>query len=248
MARTNTGTRLTEQQRIAQVRLAVLVVAQMRQLWALLDAKDLANTVPGWLDASLRLVQQQYGTSSTIARRYYQAIRTVETGASYRAVLPTPEFVDRPAQVSLMVTGPVRIARAIRDGVDGSVLQAAIDTAFAESARAAAMRVLDGGRDQLVAAVDADSDALGYARAAAPNACAFCLMLASRGPVYGADSADFQAHAGCGCTAEPVFSRDQAWPEGSREARDLWDSSGGFDDFRKAVEGGGEGDAGDTAA
>lgn len=245
MARSHLGRRLTEQQRLAQVRLGQLTVVQMHRLWRLLDAKELDATVAAWLDAAVRLVQQQYHVSAAIARTYYQAIRIADVGSSLRGPLPTVEFNDRPTQVSLMVTGPVRIQRAMRNGDD---LARAMRVALADSASAAMMRVLEGGRDTLLAAVDADQQALGYARAASPNACAFCLMLASRGPVYGADTADFPAHGACACTAEPVFARDQEWPTGSREARDLWDSTdGGLNEFRKALEGGSQ-DAADPAA
>jgi hypothetical protein len=47
-------------------------------------------------------------------------------------------------------------------------------------------------------------------------------MLASRGPVYSKKSIDFKTHDGCGCTPEPVFSRNAAWPAGSREYAEMW--------------------------
>lgn len=86
-------------------------------------------------------------------------------------------------------------------------------------------QALAGGRDTIAAAVDDDKDALGWARATSGACCAFCAMLAGRGPVYGEDTADFQAHDHCTCTSEPVFSHDQAWPSGSREFQDRWNSA-----------------------
>jgi hypothetical protein len=35
--------------------------------------------------------------------------------------------------------------------------------------------------------------------------CDFCQMLAGRGEVYSAETADFEAHDHCGCTAEPIY-------------------------------------------
>lgn len=249
MASTVLGRRLTEQQRLAQVRLAQLTTVQMRQLWRLLDAKDLATTVPGWLNAAVRLVQQQYGVSAAIARRYFQALRVAETGKALPGRLPEPGFDRRPVEIALMVSGPVRIQRAIRNGEPLGVF---IDRAFTESAREAGRRVLDGGRDTLIASAATDRGCLAYARATSGNACAFCQMLASRGPVYRAfrkDSSGFQAtwgefpaHAGCACTTEPMWSTDTDWPPGSREARDLYDevaagSADPLNEFRRAVEG-----------
>lgn len=44
--------------------------------------------------------------------------------------------------------------------------------------------------------------------------CAFCAMLAARGPVYvSEDTSSFDAHGGCGCTAEPCAYTPDEWIE-----------------------------------
>jgi hypothetical protein len=55
------------------------------------------------------------------------------------------------------------------------------------AAKAAGEATFDQGVRTVLANVDRDRKARGYARIPEPNACAFCLMLATRGAVYKAD-------------------------------------------------------------
>lgn len=239
MASTATGRRLTEAHRLAQVKIAQLTVLQMRQLWPLLDAADTAATSPAWLNAALRLINTQHATSATVSARYYQAFRILEAGAPFAGRLPAAALNGAAVRTTLMVTGPVRIERARRRGDN---IARAARTAFVESARESTRHSLAGGRDTLLGAVRSDRRALGFARVTSGNPCAFCAMLASRGPVYQLESADFQSHAGCACSAEPVYTRDADWPPGAREARDLWNETkignrDALNAFRRAYEG-----------
>jgi hypothetical protein len=195
----------------------------MLDLWDLLDPEDLDSTVQRWLRSTVPVVQRQRVASARLAVGYYQAFRRLELGSGdlfvpqMAAVAPTEQVVT-----SLTVTGPVRVKQATARS--GDVTKAAQDGATA-MARSAVRLVLDGGRQTLLDSMGSDRRALGWARSASAKACAFCAMLASRGPVYKDDStgsAGFQAHDGCGCTPEPVFSRDAEWPAGSRQYRDLW--------------------------
>jgi len=101
------------------------------------------------------------------------------------------------------------------------------------------------GRDTVMAAVESDSECIGFARATGGVACSFCAMLASRGAVFkSSDSGGFQAHDGCNCTVEPVYSSNPVLPPGAEQYRDLWDEAtaglGGVDArnaFRRALTG-----------
>lgn len=68
----------------------------------------------------------------------------------------------------------------------------------------------------------ADRRALGWARATSGDPCSFCTMLASRGPVFGERSGSFESHDHCACDLEPVYSRNQEWPQGSPGYQRLW--------------------------
>jgi hypothetical protein len=127
---------------------------------------------------------------------------------------------DRAAEVSLIVTGPVgQKSKAKR----GKPADRARDESFVQASGAASRHVLTGGRRSLLTLLQDDPQALGWARVTDGDPCAFCAMLASRGPVYGTEaSAKFEAHDACACTAEPVYSRDAPWPGRAVEFQELW--------------------------
>lgn len=130
---------------------------------------------------------------------------------------------DRAAKVSLEVTGPVaqKIAAAKKKPLDE-----ARDASFTQAAGAATRQVLTGGRKSLLTLLEDDPQALGWIRVTDGDPCAFCAILASRGPVYRSEqTASFQAHDHCACTAEPVYSRNTLWPGRAKEFRGLWRTS-----------------------
>lgn len=130
---------------------------------------------------------------------------------------------DRVAKVSLEVTGPVaqKIAAARKKPLDE-----ARDASFTQAAGAATRQVLTGGRKSLLTLLEEDPQALGWIRVTDGDPCAFCALLASRGPVYRSqETAAFQAHDHCACTAEPVYSRNTLWPGRAKEFRGLWRTS-----------------------
>lgn len=104
-----------------------------------------------------------------------------------------------------------------------------------------------GGWDTIEESVRSDRRALGWQRVTSGDPCAFCAMVASRGPIYKEDTVDFEAHDHCSCEPEPVYSESvfedrSLWPETSRRLRDTWDevASGAEDPlnaFRRALEG-----------
>jgi len=242
MAATLVGAQLTELQRAVQLRLAAQTVSQMRSVWGLLDPADLDATFGRWLRVAVPVVQNNRAASARLAAAYLAAFRKAEVGATagLPVVLAAPVDV-KAVTTSLLVTGPWSIKKAIGRGVD---LARAVDVAEARSSAAAMRHTLDGGRGMILDTVTADRQALGWSRVASGNACAFCAMLASRGPDYLSDvSASFEAHDGCQCGAEPVYQADAAWPGNSQRYRDLWDqTAAGSDDpinsFRRALAGG----------
>lgn len=222
MALTSEGTQLTERHRLLQQRLAALTAAEMRQLWRLLDPDRLDSTAPGWLAAARQLIGTRRVASAELASRYYTQFRLVEVGSVLEPPAIRPLNVDQ-VTTSLSVTGLVRADPA--------------------AATATATRhVLNGGRDVLLGAVRSDPVALGWVRVTAFNPCAFCALMASRGPVYkSATSAGFQAHDACACSAEPVYSSEAEWPGRANEWADLYTSEAqGTTDplnaFRRAYE------------
>ena len=209
MATTAEGRRLTEQHRILQRRLAALTVAQMRQLWRLLDPENLPASSEDWLTATVAMIERNHAASAALSARYFVQFRQTEVRDGAFQLPPAPILDREQATTSLTVTGISRVAQG----------KAAVDTAAAAAVRL----VLNGGRGTLVDAVEADPVALGWIRVTDGDPCAFCALLASRGPTFKSQgSAGFQAHDSCACTAEPVYDRNTEWPGRNREWADLY--------------------------
>lgn len=104
--------------------------------------------------------------------------------------------------------------------------QAAVGKAIGSVGR----RVRNAHRDTVAATARASG--LGYARVPGPKACAFCLMLASRGAVYAADTVGARVeghpfseaqryHDRCDCQARLVRS-EKDLPEVNRQLQEEW--------------------------
>lgn len=194
----------------------------MGRLWALLDPFDLDGTTRRWTEACLILIDAQRTTSAEMAARYFSTFRLLELGpGSSFTLAPASPLPLEAVVTSLRVTGPVTVKAGVARGAQ---LERAMATAKARSAGAAQRHTLDAGRDLISDSVDIDDRALGWSRATGgTKVCAFCALMASRGPVYKSQgTARFQPHDACHCTPEPVYSKDAAWPPGSRRFRALY--------------------------
>lgn len=224
MASSPAAAQLTERHRLAQLRLGAIGARRMLAAWPLIDPKAVDDTFERWLRVVLPLTQAQREASARLAQRYYSEFRNREVPDAPAFTPPPVTPLDTNALTgALVVTGPAALKNNVSRGMD---LTRAAGLARTETARAAMRYGLEGGRTMLTGSVAADPRALGWARVASGRACAFCSMLASRGPVYSETSVGFEAHRGCGCSAEPVFNRDTAWPAGSRQYQQMWSESG----------------------
>nr|DAV51510.1 MAG TPA: hypothetical protein [Caudoviricetes sp.] len=109
----------------------------------------------------------------------------------------------------LTLSGPVTRRVAIRQG------------ASEEEALALARRRVRTGaskaaydRDRLSVIRSARKSRLRARRVIVGKTCAFCSMLAARGPVYTPETAAFQAHPHCDCTYEISDQTPKAWRDG----------------------------------
>jgi hypothetical protein len=194
---------LTAEHRRQQLALRAATIRELHRLWPALDPVALDRTYPGWEAAVLRLVAANRRISVTLALRYLDRFRT---GAGIRGPRPEPIVPPVPAQAvttSLRVTTLVAIRAATGRGVP---VETAAANAFVTSSGAATRHVLDGGREAVLAGVRQDPAARGWQRVTSGRTCDFCDMLAGRGAVYSAESADFASHDHCACSAEPVYA------------------------------------------
>lgn len=195
--------RLTEAHRLAQLRLGAVTVARMRAIWSLLDPEALDATFQRWLVSAVPIINGQRSASARLAANYLSTFKTMELGLGARVVPVLVEAVPQAnVAASMLVTGPVSIKRAMSRGVP---LIRAVGTAEAASSATGMRLALNGGRETIIRTLRADRDAKGWSRVASGNACKFCSML--DGKFHYADTADFPAHDGCGCSQEPVYHR-----------------------------------------
>lgn len=241
MAATVPARRLTEAHRLAQARLGAETVVAMRAAWGVLDVDDLDGTTERWLTVARPIITTQRRQSALLSANYLRTFKALElgAGASTPIVLAGAAAVDA-VTTSLLVTGPVTVKKAIARAV---TLDQAMTLGSTRSAGAAMRHVLNGGRDTTQGTLDEDPQAFGWARATSGTPCAFCAMLASRGPVYKEETtATFDPHDACNCQPEPVYRRDADWPAGTRQYADLWQQARDADGdttiaFRRLIEG-----------
>lgn len=222
MARTALGNELTRNHRRTQQQIATVVLRRLLELWPALDPTRLDETSPAFISAVMELVRGGHALSSRAAVSYYAAYRLAEGIAGAPPPVPTPALDLAAVRTSLLVTGPVSIKSATGNGM---TIQKATANALVKVSGAVTRHVETGGRDVVIESVNRDQQALGWARVASGGGCAFCLMLAGRGPVYKNEgTAAFDAHDHCNCGAEPAFEGYE-WNETSRAAREAYEAA-----------------------
>lgn len=200
---TNAGRRLSEAHRLAQRRLGIVTIAQMRQVWRLLDVNDLDGSFAAWLASVEPIVQRQRAGSSLLAASYVSALRAIEIGPDGRftPTLADP-MPDAMLRTSMLVTGPVSIKSKMSRLMP---IEQASREAEAQTAGAGMRHALNGGRETVVETVKNDERASGWRRLTSGNPCDFCSTLASNGATYSESTVGFHAHDSCSCSAEPVY-------------------------------------------
>lgn len=186
------------------------------------------------------LIRQLYGDSSALARVYYREFLEAEGIRTLVTPRPPEELATERIRAALVATGLAGTLRSLRLR---QPLRLAKDNGFVLMSGAAARLALEGGRQTIIGSVQADGLVTGWIRTTSGDPCAFCAMLASRGPVYKESTVGFQAHDHCSCVPEPYHSGSE-WPEANQQFRDQWNEvtagKGGTDAlnaFRAHLEG-----------
>lgn len=242
MARTPEGTALTEAHRLAQGTISGAVIRQLVLLWRMVDFKDVRGSFPAFLELALPVVLAAHGQSAGLSNAYLTAFRSAEGVSGEADSVPVPLLPTEQVATSLLVTGPVAVLTGVRAGHDEAT---AMQNALTQTLGAGSRLALSGGRNTLLGSTD--TSLVGYARVTSGRPCHFCALLASRGPVYRAETAGFDAHDGCHCQPEPVYSNglgEYQNPGRTDEFRKLYDestaglgSSDSLTAFRRAYDG-----------
>lgn len=248
MARTKAGEYLTAVEKRQQLGLRAATVRDLTKLWPTWDL-DRPGSYEEMVEALIVLAQARNQQSAALAARYYEMFKNVDAPVSglkltwgkavQLAEAPPPSQI----RAAINATAKAGVYRALGAGF---TREKALQSGLVQVAGSLTRIVMAGGRETLIEAVRQDPVALGWCRVTDYDPCAFCAMLASRGPVYKEeDTAGFEAHDHCVCTAEP-FYRNSQWPARSREFHDLWQQTKHDTDtdplnaFRRAIEGRGQ--------
>lgn len=221
MAVTAESLELTESHRLSQVNLRATTAAELAELLPLVDFEDLKGSWATVERLIVRMIEARRSESEQMAQQFYAAIRAAEGVAGDLVPVGADPLDLRRLITNLRIAGPGHAGSALyRGGTD--VYGSTLSNLEGEVSR----NVLNGGRGATLNTMQADRTAVGYVRITDGNPCAFCAMLASRGPAYRSQrSGSFKAHPRCGCTAKPVFSKGDPWPERNQRFREQWDAT-----------------------
>lgn len=215
MARTPEATALTRAFQGQQLTLTQAVLRDLLRLWMAIVRPDDYDTFERFARLAATLVGMRGRDAAGMAAAYYEAFRAAEgvAGAS------TPLLAQPAAETA--VAGTLRgaaLVGAVAARRAGQTPEQAARSAFARASGSATRLVLDSGRGTIARSTQADRQALGWIRVTDADPCAFCRLVASRGPVYKSAKAagrgkndkfegggEFKWHDHCQCTAEPFY-------------------------------------------
>lgn len=246
MASTAEGTALTDLHRRQQLALRAATLRDLLTIWRAFSIDDIKGTWPQVETALVALIQARRAISAGLAATYYDRFRAAEQvdGSVVPLISRTPSAAE--VALPLRIYGPAGAGRLL-----AAARTDAAAVTLTNLAGEVSRQTMNGGRETILNTVVRDGKGLGYLRVTAASPCAYCAMLSARGPIYvtqesalGSGSAKY--HRSCGCTAEPVFDRDQPWPGRGREFEQTWkqakarasESGDRIDvEFRRLIEG-----------
>jgi hypothetical protein len=211
--------RLAEQHRRRQVLISASLTRDLARLWWTLFRP--ANPGPSWQPvrtAAAALIRDRRRQSAGVAGRYYREARQLAgVGGDVRIAEPVALPEER-LLANVDITGIGSYSKAVRAGAAPGK---AVDAGAVNLSGTGSRLALEGGRSVIAATAEDDGEAIGWARVTDGDSCSWCLMLVSRGAVYrSAETAgrlkndqfvghgQFKFHDHCGCSAVPLFSRD----------------------------------------
>lgn len=175
------------------------------RLWPALDVANMEETFPAWLAAQRILIRRDHRRTAALASAYLKAARFSSGVPGSPVVLMADPPPDAQVVAAMSTTARAGFFKALQAG---RTVEEARQVALVRTLGATGRLALLGGRDTVRYSLAADPRGAGWQRIASGSACAFCRMLAGRGAVYSAETADFSAHDHCGCTVAAVYSAE----------------------------------------
>lgn len=183
---------LIEAHRRELLSLTALAVTDLEVLFRTLRDADSARDA--LMEILPQLVQVYGSAAASLAADWYDEVREAdEIPGRFRAIVADLPDTDRTDALARWGIGPLFAAEP--DFV----------TARAKVSGGLQRIVADAGRRTILRSIDADPRAGGWSRRTTSGSCDFCQMIAGRGAVYSAATADFSSHDDCDCVAVPVF-------------------------------------------
>ena len=206
MAGTDQAARLTEVYRRDQLKLRARALREVAPLWKVVDVANLSMGIGAFAQSAAGILVGFANESALGTLAYLGLFRDAEEVAGSMRYRPgTAPTVQEAAGLvrGAALSGIIDARKA------GRSMTAAKSNGLVKALGDVGKLVLNGGRSTIVRAAEEDPEAKGFERQTSLSACYFCLMLASRGPVYkSARSSSFEAHGHCACTGELVFVAD----------------------------------------
>lgn len=200
MARSAAGQQLTIAHRSRQLEVRAATLRDVMRLWPLFSTLTRAG-YERFAQVTTTLVQDRFDISSGLAVDYYRGIRLAEgargTATPVVATAPTADKV----MGNLVMTGFVGTMKGLGAGFS---VDAARQTGLVQVMGSVGRQVLRGAAETMVLTTGADRQATGWQRVTA-GGCSFCEMLAGK-TFTSEDTASFESHDHCACTAEPAFA------------------------------------------
>lgn len=224
---------LEQRHREQQSRLADASIRLALALWGAL-VRGPGRGTDEWLARLSPALRQQYMTSLRLSQAYYGLSRRLDHPTAPPLEYVVPDLAEEAVIASLVGSGLKYLSEALEKG---STLEEALEGGGKAAAGAAERTTLSGGRRLIAETANQDDLALGYywqTREDGKAPCHWCAMLASRGPVYKADSwpdtdprphgeLKVHAHDNCFCHLAPVWKRGQDLPDLTKTLKSDWE-------------------------
>ena len=230
MARTAEGKLLTDLHRRQQLALRASVVRDVMKLWPAWQPSR-PDSYQAFERAMVLLVQSRSVHSATLAARYYETYRAIESPSKVLSTVPLaqPKSVEE-IRAALGATTRGTVYKSL---AAGQTFETVMRNTLVNVSGTVSRDVLAGGRDTITGEVQRDPRAMGYARITGAAPCAFCALLASRGAIYlSAESAgqiegqEMDWHVNCGCGIEVSYEGYEMNAR-SLAQREQWQKSDG---------------------
>lgn len=172
--------------------LLALALGDLSLVWRNIDSGDAAREA--LMDLLPQLAALYGSAAATLGADWYDEMREA-AGAPGRFRAIPAELPDRGRTDSLARWG---ISPLFGAAPDFEAAKALVGGGFQRI-------VADADRNTVLGSSARDPRGNRWQRETGGKSCQFCLMLAGRGAIFRADTADFQAHDNCSCYASPQF-------------------------------------------